>query len=135
VWKLWLLVLKWPAEEDPFATWTLCNKTLDKFIFGFEYHQVANLPFTPRQKKNQKKKKWEKLHMLNSKSCQMTRLKIRHVALIYRQYIHVTRLSTQQEESILALCCKTLLLNWKCQNGEAREREKRHRHNFTWELN
>ncbi len=64
--------------------------------------------------------------MLNSKSCQNDKTENRHVALIYRQYIlHVTRLSTRQEESIQALCCKTLLLNWKCQNGEEkRERER-----------
>jgi hypothetical protein len=59
--------------------------------------------------------------MLNSKSCQNDKTENRHVALIYRQYIHGTRLSTQQEKSIQALCCKTLLLNWKCQNGEEKK--------------
>jgi hypothetical protein len=40
-------------QPQHFAT-----KPLDKFILGFEYHQVANLPFTPsRQKKKKRKKK------------------------------------------------------------------------------
>jgi hypothetical protein len=90
------------------------QQNIGQIHLGFEYHQVANLPFTPsrQKKKKRKKKKSEKLQMLNSKSCQNDKTENRHVALIYRQYIlHVTRLSTRQEESIQALCCKTLLLN------------------------
>jgi hypothetical protein len=120
-------VLKWSAGEDPFATWTLCNKTLDQIHLGFEYHQVTNLPFTPRQKKKKKQKVRKKSFTCWILSLvKMRRLKIETCCLnLQAIYIHVTRLSTRQEESISGFMLqKTLLLNWKCQNGEEKERER-----------
>jgi hypothetical protein len=33
------------------------QQNIGQIHLGFEYHQVANLPFTPRQKKKKKKEK------------------------------------------------------------------------------
>jgi len=112
-------VLKWSAGEDPFATWTLCNKTLDQIHLGFEYHQVTNLPFTPRQKKKKKQKVRKKSFTCWILSLvKMRRLKVETCCLnLQAIYIHVTRLSTRQEESISGFM---KVPKW----GRKRERER-----------
>jgi hypothetical protein len=64
--------------------------------------------------------------MLNSKSCQMRRLKIETCCLnLQAIYIHVTRLSTRQEESILGFMLQNTVVELKVPKwGRKRERER-----------